>query len=309
MKPSPFQYHAPTTREEALSLLVEHGYDAKILAGGQSLVPSMNFRLAQPGILVDLNRVEDLFGIYPVEDGGLRIGAMTRQREVERSALVQARSPLVHEAMPFIAHPQIRNRGTFGGSLAHADPASELPALMIALGAQMRVARFADDGRRTTDDGRRYAIRNILASEFFLGLFTTAIEPEEMLVEVLIPPLPARTGTAFEEVSRRGGDYAMVGACATVTLAEDGTVADSKLVYFAIGDGPVHATSASEVLQGVAPTEEAIRAAAEAVDADIDPPSDIHATVAYRRHLARVLARRVLERAMERVRNLNLKRA
>ena len=300
MKPPPFQYYAPTTREEALSLLAEHGYEAKILAGGQSLVPSMNFRLAQPGILIDLNRIDDLFGIHATEDGGLRIGAMTRQRNVERSTLVQSRAPLVYEAMPYIAHPQIRNRGTFGGSLAHADPAAELPALMLALGAQMRVERFADDGRQTTDDSNDAQNRIVPVEEFFLGLFTTALEPEEMLVEVLIPPLPPRTGTAFEEVSRRTGDYAMVGACATVTLAEDGTVADSKLVYFAIGEGPVLATSASEVLQGIVPTEEAIRAAAEAVVADIDPDTDIHATAAYRRHLARVLARRVLGRAIER---------
>ncbi len=316
MKPAPFQYHAPTSREEALSLLVEHGYEAKILAGGQSLVPSMNFRLAQPGILIDLNRIDDLFGIHATEDGGLRIGAMTRQRDVERSTLVQSRAPLVYEAMPYIAHPQIRNRGTFGGSLAHADPAAELPALMLALGAQMRVERFADEvetkdeGRRTKDDGQsiqnpKSKIQNriVPVDEFFLGLFTTALEPEEMLVEVLIPPLPVRTGTAFEEVSRRTGDYAMVGACATVTLAEDGTVAGSKLVYFAIGEGPVLATSASEVLQGVAPNEEAIRAAAESVDADIDPSTDIHATAAYRRHLARVLARRVLGRAVERAKS------
>ncbi|HKP53783.1 MAG TPA: xanthine dehydrogenase family protein subunit M [Chloroflexia bacterium] len=300
MKPPPFQYYAPKTREEALSLLAQHGYEAKILAGGQSLVPSMNFRLAQPGILIDLNGIDDLFGIHATEDGGLRIAAMTRQRDVERSTLVQSRAPLVYEAMPYIAHPQIRNRGTFGGSLAHADPAAELPALMLALGAQMSVERATDDGRRTTDDGQSIQNRIVPVEEFFLGLFTTALEPEEMLVEMLIPPLPPRTGTAFEEVSRRTGDYAMVGACATVRLAEDGTVADSKLVYFAIGEGPVLATSVSEVLQGVAPTEEAIRAAAEAVDAEIDPDTDIHATAAYRRHLAQVLARRVLGRAVER---------
>lgn len=294
MKPPPFRYYAPTTRGDALSLLAEHEYDAKILAGGQSLVPSMNFRLAAPAILVDLNRIGDLSGIHPAEGGGLRIGAMTRQREVERSALVRSHAPLICEAMPYIAHPQIRNRGTFGGSIAHADPAAELPALMVTLGGEMRVARFGNEGLES---------RMIPASEFFLGLFTTALEPEEMLVEVIIPPPLARTGFAFEEVSRRLGDYAMVGACASVTLAEDGTVADSKLVYFAIGDGPVHATSASEALLGAELTEEAIRAAAEAVDADIDPATDIHATAAYRRHLARVLARRVLRRSAERAAN------
>lgn len=253
-------------------------------------MPSMNFRLAQPSILIDLNRVSDLFGIEALDGGGLCIGAMTRQREVERSLLVQAHAPLVHEAMPYIAHPQIRNRGTFGGSLAHADPAAELPALMLALGAQMWVQR----------QGSGVEERSIPADEFFLGLFTTAIEPDEMLVEVIIPALPLRTGTAFEELSRRTGDYAMVGACATVTLAEDGTIADSKLVYLAISDAPVHALSASEALRGVVPSEEAIMAAAEAVDADIDPPGDIHSTAAYRRHIAKVLARRVLGRAVER---------
>ncbi len=255
-----------------------------MLAGGQSLVPSMNFRLAQPSTLVDLNGIDDLFGIRAGEDGGLLIGAMTRQRTVERSPLVPERAPLIAEAMPYIAHPQIRNRGTFGGSLAHADPASELPALAVALDARMRVQ---------STQGERW----VPASEFFLGVFTTALEPDEMLVEIAVPPLPARTGTAFEEFSRRHGDYALVGVSAVVTLAEDGTVAASKLVFFSIGDAPVVAASASEVLQGVIPTEEAIREAVEAIEADIDPQGDIHATAAYRRHLAKVLGRKVLARA------------
>ncbi|HYP39388.1 MAG TPA: xanthine dehydrogenase family protein subunit M, partial [Chloroflexia bacterium] len=287
MKPAPFEYHAPTTREEALALLAESGGEAKVLAGGQSLVPSMNFRLAQPSILVDLNGIDDLFGIRAGEEGGLLIGAMTRQRTVERSPLVAERAPLIAEAMPYIAHPQIRNRGTYGGSLAHADPASELPALAVALDAQMRVQ---------STQGERW----VPASEFFLGVFTTALEPDEMLVEIAIPPLPARTGTAFEEFSRRHGDYALVGVSAVVTLAEDGTVAGSTLVFFSIGDAPVVASSSSEVLQGVTPTEEAIREAVEAIEADIDPQGDIHATAAYRRHLAKVLARKVLGKAVQR---------
>lgn len=286
MKPAAFEYHAPTTRVEALTLLAESGGEAKVLAGGQSLVPSMNFRLAQPSILVDLNGIDDLFGIHAREDGGLRIGAMTRQRTVERSPLVAERAPLIAEAMPYIAHPQIRNRGTFGGSLAHADPASELPALAVALDAQMRVQ---------STQGERW----VPASEFFLGVFTTALEPDEMLVEIAIPSLPARTGTAFEEFSRRHGDYALVGVSAVVTLAEDGKVAANKLVFFSIGDAPVVASSASEVLQGVTPTEEAIREAIEAIEADIDPQGDIHATAAYRRHLAKVLAGKVLGRAIK----------
>lgn len=293
MKPTPFEYYAPTTREEALALLAEHGGEAKVLAGGQSLVPSMNFRLAQPSILVDLNNISDLFGIRPSEDGaaemhgGLRIGAMTRQRMVERNPFVSQLAPLVAEAMPYIAHPQIRNRGTFGGSLAHADPAAELPALAVALDAQMRAQ---------SNRGERL----IPASEFFLGIFTTALEPEEMLVEVLIPPLPVRTGTAFEEVARRHGDYALAGAAAVVTLGQDGKVVESKLVFFSIGDGPVVAASASNVLRGQVPSEDAIHAAAEAIDGEIDPPTDIHATAAYRRHLAKVLARKTLTRAVSR---------
>ncbi len=288
MKPAPFEYYAPATRGEALALLAQYGGEAKVLAGGQSLVPTMNFRLAQPGILIDLNGIADLFGITAAGDG-LRIGAMTRQRTVERSAAVADLAPLVAEAMPDIAHPQIRNRGTFGGSIAHNDPAAELPALMTVLGAQMRVQGATGE-------------RLLPAAEFFQGLFTTALEPEELLVEILIPRLPARTGTAFEEVARRHGDYAMAGAAAVVTLAADGTVAEARLVYLAIGDGPIFAPSVEALLLGVAPTAAAIQAAAAAVDADIDPPTDIHATAAYRRHLARVLAGRVLGRAAARAR-------
>ena len=291
MKPAPFEYYSPTTREEALSLLVEHGGDAKLLAGGQSLVPSMNFRLAQPSILVDLNDITDLSGISPTQDGGLRIGAMTRQREVERSPLVAERAPLLAEAMPYIAHPQIRNRGTFGGSLAHADPAAELPALAVALEAQLHVQNSSSE-------------RTISASDFFLGLFTTLLEPDELLVAASIPALPLRTGTAFEEFARRHGDYALVGVAAIVTLAEDGMVDRARVVFFSVGDVPVLSTSASAALVRAKPTAEAIQAAAEAVAADIDPQSDIHATADYRLHLAKVLARRTLARAVEHAKGL-----
>jgi carbon-monoxide dehydrogenase medium subunit len=289
MKPAPFDYYAPAGLEEALSLLVEHGGEAKPLAGGQSLVPSMNFRLAQPSILVDLNGVADLSGISPTHDGGLLIGAMTRQRTVERSPLVAERAPLIAEAMPHIAHPQIRNRGTFGGSLAHADPAAELPALALALEAQLHVQNSGGE-------------RTIPASDFFLGLFTTLLEPDELLVAASIPALPPRTGTAFEEFARRHGDYALAGVAAMVTLAEDGMVERARLVLFSVGDVPMLSTSASATLVRAKPTAEAIQAAAEAVVADIDPQSDIHATADYRLHLAKVLARRTLTRAVERAR-------
>jgi carbon-monoxide dehydrogenase medium subunit len=287
MKPAPFEYHAPTIRDEVLALLAEQGDEAKVLAGGQSLVPAMNFRLAQPAILIDLNGVDDLFGIDVLEDGSVRIGAMTRQRSVERSTAIKERAPLIAEAMPAIAHPQIRNRGTFGGSLAHADPAAELPALAVALNARMHVQSHQAD-------------RWISAEDFFLGVLTTALESDELLVEVTIPPLPPRTGTAFAEVARRHGDYAMVGAAAVVSLANDGTIEQCNLVFFAIGDLPLHAHAAEQALRGARPTPEAIKAASEAIDVNIDPPSDMHATAAYRRYVAKGLARKTLTHAVER---------
>jgi carbon-monoxide dehydrogenase medium subunit len=287
MKPARFEYHAPTNREEVLALLAEHGDDAKVLAGGQSLVPAMNFRLAQPAILIDLNGVEDLFGIDVRQDHGIRIGTMTRQRTVERSTLIAEHAPLIAEAMPAIAHPQIRNRGTFGGSLAHADPAAELPALAVALQARLRAQCQKAD-------------RWLSAEDFFLGPLTTALEPEELLVEVMIPPLAPRTGTAFAEVARRHGDYAMVGAAAIVSLALDGTIDRCDLVFFALGDRPIHAYAAEQALRGNHPTAEVIRAAAEAIDVDIDPSSDMHATAAYRRYVAKGVARKTLTHAAKR---------
>ncbi|RME47170.1 MAG: xanthine dehydrogenase family protein subunit M [Chloroflexi bacterium] len=288
MKPPPFQYFAPTTVEEALAHLAEYGYDAKVLAGGQSLIPTMNFRLAQPAVLVDLNNISELFYIRPDEDGGVRIGAMTRQRQVERDPLVAERAPLVHETMPHIAHPQIRNRGTFGGSIAHNDPASELPAVTTALNARFRLRSQA---------GERW----VSADEFFLGLFYTALEPDEMLVEVALPALPPRTGWAFREMARRPGDYALVGVAAVVTLDESDLCRQARLVFFSVGEGPVEARQAADVLTGEKLTPEVIQAAAEtAATADIDPSSDVHASTEFRRHLARVLARRALEEAAER---------
>src|SRR5438477_2854383 len=189
MKPSAFEYHRPRSIDEALSLLAEHAGDAKPLAGGQSLIPAMNFRLAAPAVLVDLNRISELSYIEETPEGA-RLGGMTRQRAVERSPVVARDAPLVTQAMPFIAHPAIRNRGTIGGSLAHADPAAELPAVMLALNAQF--------GLRS-----RAGSRTVPADDFFVGLFTTAVEPGELLTEVMIPKPAARTGYAFQEMSRR----------------------------------------------------------------------------------------------------------
>ncbi len=288
MKPAPFKYYAPTTVEEVLAHLAEHGYDAKPLAGGQSLIPTMNFRLAQPSVLVDLNNIPELFYIHPEENGGLRMGAMTRESQVEHSPLVAERAPLLHETMPHIAHPQIRNRGTVGGTLAHADPAAELPAVSVALNGRFRLRSQA---------GERW----VAADEFFIGFFTTALEPDELLVEVALPPMPPHSGWSFLEVARRHGDYALVGVAAVVTLDDKGQCHQARLVFLSVGDGPVEARQAAEMLTGQIPSPEVIRAAAEtATKADVDPGSDIHASAQYRRHLVQVLARRALEKAVER---------
>ena len=208
MKPAPFQYYAPTTVEEALTLLAENAGDGKLLAGGQSLVPAMNFRLAQPAALIDLNGVPELAYIR-TEGGGLQIGAMTRQRSLERSPEVAQVAPLLAATMPYIAHTQIRNRGTLGGSLAHADPAAELPAVMVALDALFHLANL--EGRRV-----------LRAADFYQGLFTTALEPEEMLVRIDIPARPQGSGWSFHEFARRHGDYAIVGVAAVVQVDAGG---------------------------------------------------------------------------------------
>jgi carbon-monoxide dehydrogenase medium subunit len=290
MKPAPFEYFAPTTTSEALGYLAQYGYEAKVLAGGQSLIPTMNFRLAQPAVLIDLNRISELFYIRPDSTGGVRIGAMTRESQVEHDRLIAERAPLVHETMPHIAHPQIRNRGTFGGCLAHADPAAELPAVAVALNGRFRLQ---------SQTGERW----VNAADFFVGLFTTLLEPAELLVEVALPPMPARSGCAFQEVARRHGDYALVGAAAVVTLDEQNRCERTRLVFLSVGDGPVVAQQAAAALKGQTPTPEAIAAAAEiAASADVDPGSDIHASAAYRRRLVNVLTRRVLTQAFERAR-------
>ena len=287
MKPAPFEYFRPRTLDEALSLLAEHGSDAKPLAGGQSLIPAMNFRLATPSVLVDLNRLTELSYVQD-GTGELRIGGMTRQRAVERSPLVGQRFPLIAETMPHIAHPAIRNRGTIGGSLAHADPAAELPAVMVALNAT-----FAAAGKAGT--------RAIRADEFFTGLFSTALEPGELLTEISIPPAQKRSGFAFHEISRRHGDFALVGVAVAVRLDAAGRCDDARIALLSVGDRPMLAEQAGRLLVGQMPSAGSIRAAAETTAAhDIDPPSDIHASAKYRRQLANVLTRRALEKAFER---------
>jgi CO/xanthine dehydrogenase FAD-binding subunit len=292
MKPAPFKYYAPTSVDEALAHLAEYGYDAKVLAGGQSLIPMMNFRLAQPAVLVDLNNVSELFYIRSDGNGngGLRLGAMTRQGQVEQDALVAERSPLIHEVMPQIAYPQIRSRGTFGGSLAHADPSAELVAASIALNGRFRLRSQA---------GERW----VPADEFFVGLFTTVLEPDELLVEIVLPPMPPRSGWAFRQITRRHHDFCIAGVAVLVTMDSKGQCGQARLVFLSAGDGPVDARQAADLLVGQVPTPESIRAAAEmASSADIDPGSDIHASADYRRHLSKVLAQRMLTQAFDRAR-------
>lgn len=288
MKPPPFDYIAPTSLEAALELTAQYGSEAKILAGGQSLIPTLNFRLSQPGILIDLNRIDSLAGLRVLPDGGLRIGAMTRQRQVERDARVAQLCPLLAETLPFIAHPQIRNRGTVGGSLVHADPAAELPVIAVALGGRLQMR-----SRR----GERW----VSAADFFLGTFAVDLAPDEVLTALELPPWPARTGSAFVEVARRRGDYALAGVAALVTLDEKGRCRRARLVYLNVGDRPIVAAQAARLLEGEIISAETIAAAADlAATTEIDPIGNIHASAGYQRHLTRVLTRRALTTALTR---------
>lgn len=291
MKPAPFEYFSPTTVDEALFHLAEYGYEAKVLAGGQSLIPMMNFRLAQPAVIVDINKIDELFYIREnQEEGELRIGAMTRHSQVEHSSLVSERAPLISEAMRHIATVQVRNRGTFGGSLAHADPSAELAAVGVALDGSFLLRN---------QHGERW----VPAHEFFVGLFTSVLEPDELLVEAKFTPLSGRTGSALVEVARRPHDFALVGVAAVVTLDEDERCQQARLVFFSVGDGPVAAHQAVEMLRGRKLTPDLLRSAAEtAAKLEIDPGSDIHASSEYRRHLAGVLSFRALEKAYNRAR-------
>ena len=288
MKPAPFDYVAPDSLDATLSLMRQHGDDAKLLAGGQSLIPLLNFRLARPGVLVDLNRLTELDFVRPTSEGGLRIGAMTRQSRLEREPLVAERAPLLQEAIPFVAHPQIRNRSTIGGTLAHADPAAELPTVALALGARFRLQN---------DTGDRW----IEAEDFFVGLLTTALAAEEVLVEIEIPPPPVRCGWSFLEVSRRHGDYALAGLAAKVVLDDAGICTDARLAYLSAGEGPLMTTGGVQLLVGQRPGDQSIEEVARQVATEeVQPTGDIHASAEFKRHLCEVLTRRALETATKR---------
>lgn len=284
MKPAPFEYYDPTNLSEALALLSKLGDSARPLAGGQSLVPMMNFRLARPSHLVDLNRVSGL-SYLTVESGELRIGAMTRQRELERSAAVATGWPLLCEAASYIGHVQIRNRGTVGGSLAHAYPSAELPVAMTALEAVFVIQSQAGE-------------RRVRAEEFFVTHMTTVLKPDELLTEIRVPPLPPATGWAFQEISRRFGDFALMGVAGLIILDRKGAIEQACLAF--TGPTPVRARKAEAMLVGEQPREAVFREAATLAAQDLEPDTDIHASAEYRREIGKVLARRVLEQATER---------
>lgn len=290
MKPAPFEYIAPDSLAEALSALQTHGYEGKLLAGGQSLIPVMNFRLAQPAVIIDLNNIAELATLTSRENGSVSAGAMVRQSRLEQSNLIAQKAPLVGEVMPFVAHPQIRNRGTIGGSLAHADPAAELPVVMVALQAEFRLQRQG-------------AERWVPAEDFYQSLFMTAMEPEEMLVEISIPPLPLGAGFAFTEIARRHGDYAQVGVAAIVTLDDEEVVREARIVFLNVGETPMVASQAAEMIIGERATLELMREASTmASEQEIEPVGDIHASTAYKRHLAAVLGERTMLKAVDRAR-------
>jgi carbon-monoxide dehydrogenase medium subunit len=281
VKPPDFDYAAPESLDEALALL--RGLDdAKVLAGGQSLIPLLNFRLAAPSLVVDLRRVPGLADVRR-QDGTVHIGAMVQQRAAEDNTLLAEAVPLLREALRYVAHPQIRSRGTVGGSIAHADPSAELPALLVALDGRVRVESV--DGGRWID-----------ARDLYTGFLETSLRPDEVVTSVELPVAPPTTGVACVEVARRAGDYALCGALVQVSRTDDGALADLRVALLGVGRRPHRAIGVEEAMRSGAVPEEAAALAAEG----LDPPDDPQASAAFRRHLARVLVRRGLELALER---------
>ena len=287
MKLPPVRYHRPETVEEALALLGEHGAEAKVLAGGQSLVPLLALRLSRPAHLVDIGRIAALRRMDAGGDG-LVVGAGVRHGDVERSPAVAGVAPLVAAAVPLIGHRAIRNRGTVCGSLAHADPAAELPAVCVAAGAELELRSQAGE-------------RQVAAADFFLGYLTSALAETELLTAVRFPPWPAATGWSVQEVSRRHGDYALVGLAAVLGTGGDGRVARAALAFFGAGSTPVRVAEAERLLVGQEPAAALFAEAGRVVADVIDPPGDNHASAAYRAHVAGVLTRRCLAEAAARI--------
>jgi CO/xanthine dehydrogenase FAD-binding subunit len=285
MKPPAFEYVAASSVEEAVALLAEHEGEAKAIAGGQSLVPMLNFRLLAPAVLVDLNRIPGLDGVAE-HDGGLRIGALTRHHTLETSELVEARFPVLHAAMHHVAHLAIRNRGTIGGSLSHADPAAELPTMAVLLDAE--IGAQGPNGART-----------IAARDFFESALATTLEEDEIVTEIRLPALPERTGWAFEEFARRSGDFGIAGVGVTLSL-DRGKVAQARIALLGVGQTPLRADGAEDLLRRKERDDDLVAAAAEAVREAAEPEDDLHGSADYRRHLVGVLARRAIAAAWDR---------
>jgi CO/xanthine dehydrogenase FAD-binding subunit len=287
MKPAPFKYIAASSLDQALALKAEHGDEARFLAGGQSLIPAMNFRLARPSVLIDINGLGELAGVEHSDGAEIRVGALTRYHSLERDSRFLRDCPLFADALPHIAHPQIRNRGTIGGNLSHADPASELPAIAVAMQARMRIKSAKGE-------------REVAASEFFRGLLTTDIQSDEMLVEIALPAPTARTGTCFMEVARRRGDFALAGVAAVVTTDARGRCSQLRLALCGVGETAVDASAAAASLIGQRCAGEAIETVAAEVQGMIDPSGNVHASPDYQRHIAGVLAQRAISAAYSR---------
>lgn len=288
MKPAPFEYFAPLELQEALDLLERYGDEAKILAGGQSLMPLMNLRLARPGLIIDINRLSGLDTITATPEGGLTIGALTRQRALERSKIVQEQNPILAAAMPLIGHFQIRNRGTIGGSLVHADPAAELPAVSLLLGAEFLLRS-------------KSAVRVVPAAEFFLSYLTTAIRPAELLTEIRLPKWPSGEAWAVQEIARRKGDFALIGVALRAELDAVETVQKAVIVMFGVDSKPLRMERAEAILKGRRISEAFLRELSGVVAEELQPDSDIHASAAYRKEVGGVLVRRALESALANV--------
>jgi carbon-monoxide dehydrogenase medium subunit len=287
MKPPPFAYAAPRRVDQAVALLAEHRGDAKLLAGGQSLVPMLNFRLLEPTLLIDINGVAGLDAIAETP-GGLSIGALVRHRALETSPVVAARLPIVPAAMAEVAHLPIRNRGTIGGSLSHADPAAELPLLTLLLEAE--ITAISARGRRT-----------LAAGDFFAAALTTSLAPDELVTEIALPDLPAENGWGFVEFARRSGDFALAAVGTTVAIA-GGRCRAARIALGGVGPTPLRAGAAEALLRDAAPDAGAIAAAARAAAESAEPVTDLHASADYRRHLVEVLTRRALSEAVSRAR-------
>ena len=286
MKPAPFEYFAPNSTAEALDLLEQWGYEAKVLSGGQSLMPMLNFRLLKPAALIDINAIGDLSSIQ-LDKSGLTIGAGTRQSRVLASSAVDEECGLITEALAFVSHPAIRNRGTIGGSIAHADPSAELAVVAAATEAQVKVQSVRGE-------------RVLAAEDFFVDALATALEPDELLTEIRFPTLSGRTGWGFQEVSRRRGDFAVVNAAALVSLDDDGLCQQARIVVGGVSGTPLRLKSLEAGLVGSTLDPHTLADVAEQAKDGLSPQSDVHASAEYRRDVAAVLIRRSLEIAAER---------